>query len=102
MAKTKSKPKHKASATSSGYFGLVEPLRFEGERFMPSVKCPLGYRWYDANRKVLGKRMADWLRLSPEEAGRQVQGDVVEHRLVLGEPRAPIDRGRELAEPCAP
>ena len=64
MAKTKSKPKHKASATSSGYFSLVEPLRFEGERFMPSVKRQLGYRWYDANRKVLGKRMADHLRFA--------------------------------------
>lgn len=68
MAKTKPQPKqkkqNKSAATSSGYFSLTEPLRFEGERFKPSAKRPLGYRWYDPERKVLGKRMADHLRFA--------------------------------------
>jgi xylose isomerase len=46
------------------YFTLAEPLRYEGARFKPSAKRPLGYRWYDADRKVLGKRMEDHLRFA--------------------------------------
>ncbi len=46
------------------YFTLKEPLRFEGTRFKPSAKRPMGYRWYDPERKVLGKRMADHLRFA--------------------------------------
>jgi len=60
MAKTQAKTKH----SSSGYFSLAEPLRYEGEKFKPSAKRPLGYRWYDPDRKVLGKRMADHLRFA--------------------------------------
>jgi len=54
----------KSAPPSSGYFGLQEPLRFEGEKFAPSAKRPLGYRWYDPDRKVLGKRMEQHLRFA--------------------------------------
>lgn len=64
MAKSKSKSKSSSERSSTGYFSLNEPLRFEGERFKPSAKRPLGYRWYDPDRKVLGKRMADQLRFA--------------------------------------
>jgi xylose isomerase len=67
MSKPKSKSKSKPNsrhAASSGFFSLAEPLRFEGERFKPSAKRPLGYRWYDPDRKVLGKRMEDQLRFA--------------------------------------
>jgi xylose isomerase len=60
MAKTKPK----TAAAGSGYFSLTEPLRYEGENFQPSPKRPLGYRWYDPQRKVLGKRMEDHLRFA--------------------------------------
>ena len=60
MAKTT----HKTAAAGSGYFSLTEPLRYEGENFQPSPKRPLGYRWYDPQRKVLGKRMEDHLRFA--------------------------------------
>ncbi|MBX3620918.1 MAG: xylose isomerase [Rhizobacter sp.] len=63
MSKPKSKSP-KSASSSSGYFSLAEPLRFEGERFKPSAKRPLGYRWYDPDRKVLGKRMEDQLRFA--------------------------------------
>jgi len=52
------------SRSAASYFSLDEPLRFEGERFHPSTKRPLGYRWYDPKRKVLGKRMEDHLRFA--------------------------------------
>src|SRR5882762_10022151 len=52
------------SRSAASYFGLDEPLRFEGERLQPSTKRPLGYRWYDPKRKVLGKRMEDHLRFA--------------------------------------
>ncbi len=60
----KSKSKSGSSSKSNSYFGLHEPLRYEGEKFKPSGKRPLGYRWYDPGRKVLGKRMEDHLRFA--------------------------------------
>jgi xylose isomerase len=60
MAKTKPK----TAAAGSRYFSLTEPLRYEGEKFQSSPKHPLGYRWYDPQRKVLGKRMEDHLRFA--------------------------------------
>jgi len=59
MAKHTSK-----TVQSPRYFSLREPLRFEGEKFQPSDQRPLGYRWYDPKRKVLGKRMEDHLRFA--------------------------------------
>ena len=43
----KTKP---SAALSSGYFTLNDPLRYEGPKFKPSSKRPLGYRWYDPDR----------------------------------------------------
>jgi xylose isomerase len=59
MAKSKSK-----SSRGTGYFSLAEPLRFEGTEFEPSAKRPLGFRWYEPERKVLGRRMEDHLRFA--------------------------------------
>lgn len=59
-----SKRKSSPAAARSSYFSLSEPLRHEGARFKPSAKRPLGYRWYDPDRKVLGKRMEDQLRFA--------------------------------------
>ena len=41
-------------------FSDVAPIRFEG----PESKNDLAYKVYDKDRIVLGKRMADWLRLT--------------------------------------
>ena len=59
MAKTQSRP-----PAAPGYFGISEPLRHEGPKFRPSARRPFGYRWYDPERKVLGKRMEDQLRFA--------------------------------------
>jgi xylose isomerase len=59
-----SKRKSSPVAARSSYFSLSEPLRHEGAKFKPSAKRPLGYRWYDPDRKVLGKRMEDQLRFA--------------------------------------
>jgi xylose isomerase len=40
------------------YFADIAPVAFEG----PASSNPLAYRWYDKDRVVLGKRMADHLR----------------------------------------
>lgn len=42
------------------FFGLDKPIRFEGI----DTDNPLAYRYYDPDRIVLGKRMADQLRLA--------------------------------------
>ena len=39
-------------------FASIEPVRFEG----PETASEFAYRVYDKNRKVLGRRMEDWLR----------------------------------------
>jgi xylose isomerase len=41
-------------------FPGIEPVRFVG----PESQAPLGYRYYDKNRVVRGKRMEDHLRLA--------------------------------------
>jgi xylose isomerase len=45
---------------SSSYFADIEPIQFEGL----SSTNPLAYRYYDKNRVVLGKTMADHLRMA--------------------------------------
>ncbi len=40
------------------FFDTVDPIRYEG----PDSDNPLAFRWYDADRVVLGKTMADHLR----------------------------------------
>ncbi len=44
----------------SGFFGDLEPIRYEG----PDSTNPLAYRFYDKDKVVLGKRMEDHLRAS--------------------------------------
>ena len=39
-------------------FSSVEPVRFEG----PGTKNEFAYRVYDKDRRVLDKRMEDWLK----------------------------------------
>ena len=59
-------PGHQTSSAdeSNRFFSQNEPLRYEGPRFRPSSKRPMGYRWYDPDRIVLGKRMEDQLRFA--------------------------------------
>ncbi len=44
----------------SAYFPDVETVRYEG----PETDNPLAYRWYDPKRLVLGKTMAEQLRIA--------------------------------------
>ena len=37
-----------------------QPIAYEG----PSSKNPLAFKWYDPDKKVLGKRMEDHLRFA--------------------------------------
>ena len=46
------------------FFGISEPLRYHGPKFRPSTRRPFGYRWYDPDRLVLGKRMQEQLRFA--------------------------------------
>jgi xylose isomerase len=46
------------------FFSLKAPIRFEGPDWRPTARRQFGYRWYDADRTVLGKRMADQLRFA--------------------------------------
>ena len=46
------------------FFGISEPLRYHGPKFRPSARRPFGYRWYDPDRLVLGKRMQEQLRFA--------------------------------------
>ena len=43
---------------TESYFGSIAPIKYEG----PESENPLAYRYYDKNRLVLGKSMADHLR----------------------------------------
>ncbi|MDR3514914.1 MAG: xylose isomerase [Azospirillaceae bacterium] len=45
---------------TSSFFGDVAPVRYEG----PASTNPLAYKWYQPDRLVLGKPMADHLRLA--------------------------------------
>ena len=42
------------------YFSKLDSVPYEG----PQTTNPLAYRWYDANKIVLGKRMEDHLRIA--------------------------------------
>ena len=42
------------------YFANIGPIRYEG----PESRNPLAYRWYDADRMVLGRTMAEHLRIA--------------------------------------
>jgi len=45
---------------STGYFGDIKPIRYEG----PDSTNPLAYRHYNADEVVLGKRLEDHLRFA--------------------------------------
>ena len=42
------------------YFPTIQPIPYEG----PDTENPLAFRWYDADRVVLGKPMRDQLRIA--------------------------------------
>jgi xylose isomerase len=44
----------------SNFFSLRQPIRYEG----PKSRKALAFKWYDANRKILGKPLAQHLRFS--------------------------------------
>jgi xylose isomerase len=44
----------------SKFFGPEQPIPYEG----PSSKNPLAFKYYDPDKKVLGKRMEDHLRFA--------------------------------------
>jgi xylose isomerase len=48
------------NAPATRFFGALEPVRFEG----PQSEAPLAYRWYDKNRVVAGRTMAEHLRFA--------------------------------------
>jgi xylose isomerase len=45
---------------TTGFFGDIGRIQYEG----PESTNPLAFRWYDADRVVLGKRLEDHLRFS--------------------------------------
>jgi xylose isomerase len=45
---------------TTGFFGDIEKVQYEG----PESGNPLAFRWYDADRVVLGKRLEDHLRFA--------------------------------------
>ena len=48
------------NAPASRFFGALEPVRFQG----PDSDAPLAYRWYDKNRVIAGRTMAEHLRFA--------------------------------------
>jgi xylose isomerase len=46
--------------TEQQYFDGIEPIGYEG----PETDEPLAFRWYDADRVVLGRTMRDHLRFA--------------------------------------
>ena len=45
---------------STGFFGDINKIEYEG----PQSANPLAFRWYDADRVVLGKRLEEHLRFA--------------------------------------
>jgi xylose isomerase len=45
---------------TTGFFGDIGKIQYEG----PETTNPLAFRWYDADRMVLGKRLEDHLRFA--------------------------------------
>lgn len=44
-------------------FSEIPPIKYTGKQKVPGDN-PLSFRYYDKERIVLGKRMADWLKFS--------------------------------------
>jgi xylose isomerase len=53
-----------AGGSHAPYFSFAQPLRFRGEGFTAHAGEPFAYRWYDKDRRVLGRRMEDQLRFA--------------------------------------
>ncbi|MCW5654805.1 xylose isomerase [Hydrogenophaga sp.] len=53
-----------ASGQRSAYFSFPSALAYRGPGHVPSAQEPLAYRYYDKNRLVLGKSMAEQLRFA--------------------------------------
>jgi xylose isomerase len=52
-------------ASNAGrWFGISDPLKYEGPKYTATSRRPFGYRWYEPGRKVLGKRMEEQLRFA--------------------------------------
>ncbi len=51
-------------ASSPGFYSIQSPIAYEGESFEATPERPIGYRWYDRERLVLGRTMQDHLRLA--------------------------------------
>ncbi len=54
----------KPAASVERWFSISDPLRHEGPKFKASARKPYGYRWYDPDAKVMGKRMEEQLRFA--------------------------------------
>src|SRR3977135_1598262 len=61
---TKSTRRAATQAARAPYFSLTKPILFRGTDFKQSADEPFAYRYYDKNRKVMGKRMEEHLRLA--------------------------------------
>ncbi|PHQ78129.1 MAG: xylose isomerase, partial [Coxiella sp. (in: Bacteria)] len=44
----------------TNYFDTIDPIKYEG----PATNNPLSYRYYDAQRTIMGKTMAEHLRIA--------------------------------------
>jgi xylose isomerase len=51
-------------AAVTDWFTTREPVQYRGPKFRASRRTPFGYRWYDPDRLVAGKRMEDQLRFA--------------------------------------
>jgi xylose isomerase len=54
----------KTSAVHAQWFSITDPVRFEGAKFRPTSRKPFGYRWYDPDKRVMGRSMAEQLRFA--------------------------------------
>jgi xylose isomerase len=54
----------KTSAIHAQWFSITDPVRFEGAKFRPTSRKPFGYRWYDPDKRVMGRSMAEQLRFA--------------------------------------
>src|SRR5690606_41303968 len=48
------------TTNSNSFFPVAEPARYEG----PQARSPFAFRYYDKNRRVLGKTMEEQLRFA--------------------------------------
>ncbi len=81
------------------YFPEIGKIKYEG----PSSYNPLAYRYYDAERVVLGKKMKDWLRFAMAwwhtlcaEGGDQFGGGT--KKFPWNEATDPVERAKAKAD----